>query len=510
MIKQIIRISIMSLILLVPFTKLDASGLGLKLVGARAFALAGAFRGVADDFSAAYWNPAGMTRLNGFQIGFGVVGVRPLATLTPKNLTPNAVNPIPADGGLYGLNNGYTIGETSFIEKNHFIPSFAFGYHSEGSKFAYGFSFSVPFGLGTDWDLFNLAQVNNYGNSFSSDYPKFDTVSDIAILAIQPTVAFEYSEKLSVGVGFIFTNATKLSFRQPSFSDNPTLGTPLGSYQFPYLITDTFLEGTGTGFGLNFGVMYEASEKLSIGVDVQYFGDIDIEGDVTATTYFPRSQNQFDFISGLLDDPTLDAATIALFTAARGVYSGATLENTSDVATATVPLPREIGFGIGYQVSEKLLISADLMITNWSVWDEIPININKDFDGDGVNDVTTLVEHWDDVNKYLVGLEYMIIDDYDRQAFLRLGFASDGSPVPDETLGHLIPDIGTKNSVFAGLGLIMGDITIDVAAQTMFVDDKTVDEAALVVAGDPTDITNIPGTWSLEESAIVVGIAYSF
>jgi len=378
MIKQKIRISIMSLLLLVPFTELSASGLGLKLVGVRAFGLAGAFRGVANDFSAAYWNPAGMTRLKGFQIGFGAVGVRPEVTIIPKDLTPDVFNPDPSAGGLYGLNNGYTTRETFFKEETRYIPSFAFGYHSEGSRIAYGLSFSVPFGLGTDWDLFNLQQVQNYGNLSSSEYPILDTVSEIAILAIQPTVAIKFSEKLSVGVGYIYTNATKLSFRQPSFSDNPTLGTPLGTYQFPYLITDTFLDGTGTGYGLNFGVMYEASEKLSIGVDVQYFADIDIEGDVTATTYFPKSQNQFDFISDLLADPTLDDATRALFTAARGVYSGATLENTSDAATATVPLPREFGIGIGYQVSEKLLISADLMITNWSTWNEIPININKE------------------------------------------------------------------------------------------------------------------------------------
>jgi len=509
MMNQKIRISIMSLILLVPFTELGASGLGLKLVGTRAFSLAGAFRGVADDFSAAYWNPAGMTRLNGFQIGVGVVGVRPLATLTPKNLTPDVFNPDATLGGLYGLNNGYTIGETSFKEETRYIPSFAFGYHAEGSSIAYGLSVSVPFGLGTDWNLFNLEQVHNYGNMSSSDYPILDTVSEIAILAIQPTIAFEFSEKVSVGVGFVYTIANKLSFRQPSFSDNPTLGTPLGTFQYPYLITDTLLDGTGTGFGLNFGVMFEASEKLSIGVDVQYFGDIDIDGDVTATTYFPRNDDKFDFIKDLLADTSLDAATIAQLTAALGVYSGETKENTSDVATATVPLPLEIGFGIGYQVSEKLLISADLMITNWSTWNEIPININKDFDGDGENDVTTLVERWDDVNKYLVGLEYLIMDNDERQAFLRLGFASDGSPVPDETLGALIPDIGRKNSVFAGLGLSMGKITIDLAAQTMFVDDRTIDTVALV-DGDPTDQTNIPGLWSLEESAFVIGLAYSF
>lgn len=508
MIKQKIRISIMSLLLLVPFTELSASGLGLKLVGVRAFGLAGAFRGVANDFSAAYWNPAGMTRLNGFQIGLGAVGVRPDIAIIPKNLTPDVFNPDPSAGGLYGLNNGYTTTETSFKLETRPIPSFAFGYHSEGSRIAYGLSFSVPFGLGTDWDLFNLEQVHNYGNLSSSEYPILDTVSEIVILAVQPTIAVALSEKLSIGVGPFFTYAD-ISFNQPSFSDNPTLGTPLGNFQFPYLITDTFLEGTGTGYGVNVGVMFEASEKLSIGVDVQYFSDIDIDGDVTATTYFPRSQSSFDFITGLLADTSLDAVTRATFEAARGVYSGAKLENTSDADEATLPLPLEIGFGIGYQLSERLLISADIMITNWSAWDEIPININEDFDGDGELDVTTLVEHWDDVNKYLFGLEYLIMDSDDKQAFLRFGFASDGSPVPDETLSALIPDIGRKNSVFVGIGLNLGKLAIDVAGQTMFVDDRDVTSPAFF-RGDFTDLTNLPGTWSLTESSLAVGLGYSF
>ena len=149
------------------------------------------------------------------------------------------------------------------------------------------------------------------------------------------------------------------------------------------------------------------------------------------------------------------------------------------------------------------------MFTQWSAWDEIPININKDFDGDGTDDVTTLVEHWEDVNKYMVGLEYLVMDSDERQAFLRFGFASDGSPIPDETLGPFIPDIGTKNSVFAGFGLNMGGITIDLAAQTLFVKDRTVDAPAFE-NGDFTKRTNIPGVWSLEESSFVLGLAYSF
>jgi len=51
----------------VHFDKLYGSDLGMG-VGARAMSMGGAFVSVADDPSAAYWNPAGLTKVNGFQL----------------------------------------------------------------------------------------------------------------------------------------------------------------------------------------------------------------------------------------------------------------------------------------------------------------------------------------------------------------------------------------------------------------------------------------------------------
>ena len=40
----------------------EAGGFALSGVGSKAIGMGGAFRGLADDWSAAYWNPAGLTR----------------------------------------------------------------------------------------------------------------------------------------------------------------------------------------------------------------------------------------------------------------------------------------------------------------------------------------------------------------------------------------------------------------------------------------------------------------
>ena len=46
---------------------LSANGLNLNGVGSKAIAMGGAFIGQADDFSAIFWNPAGLTQMQGPQ-----------------------------------------------------------------------------------------------------------------------------------------------------------------------------------------------------------------------------------------------------------------------------------------------------------------------------------------------------------------------------------------------------------------------------------------------------------
>ena len=55
----------------VDFSKLYGSDTGMG-TGARAAAMGGAFVGLADDPSSVYWNPAGLTDINRFQLYFSL------------------------------------------------------------------------------------------------------------------------------------------------------------------------------------------------------------------------------------------------------------------------------------------------------------------------------------------------------------------------------------------------------------------------------------------------------
>ena len=60
-----------------------AGGFALSGVGSKAIGMGGAFRGLADDWSAAYWNPAGLTQLEESQLTGMLVFLSPRPEYTP-------------------------------------------------------------------------------------------------------------------------------------------------------------------------------------------------------------------------------------------------------------------------------------------------------------------------------------------------------------------------------------------------------------------------------------------
>jgi len=86
--------------LLLPAGAALAGGFNLAGVGAKALSMSGSFRAIADDWSAMYWNPAGLA---GQGSGFTLEGkvLYPMAWVTPT--TPSSV---PGNGDYFLYQNG--------------------------------------------------------------------------------------------------------------------------------------------------------------------------------------------------------------------------------------------------------------------------------------------------------------------------------------------------------------------------------------------------------------------
>ncbi|MGZ5479757.1 MAG: outer membrane protein transport protein, partial [Candidatus Aminicenantales bacterium] len=87
--KTLSRLLLIALLAVGLTTGLSANGLNLNGSGAKSDAMGGAFVGLANDFSAAYWNPAGLAQIT--KASFSLYGADILPTGTYV-LSPFGIN----------------------------------------------------------------------------------------------------------------------------------------------------------------------------------------------------------------------------------------------------------------------------------------------------------------------------------------------------------------------------------------------------------------------------------
>ncbi|MCK4336333.1 MAG: outer membrane protein transport protein, partial [Candidatus Aminicenantes bacterium] len=118
-----------------------ANGLNLNSIGSRAMAMGGAFVGLADDFSTAYWNPAGMAQFTKKTFGFYGSDV------------------IPSQSYKFDM-LGMTLVDAQTPTKHYFSGMGAY-YHPINEKLVVGVSVYVPSGLGAAWDGADFSLISS-------------------------------------------------------------------------------------------------------------------------------------------------------------------------------------------------------------------------------------------------------------------------------------------------------------------------------------------------------------
>jgi len=230
-----------------------ASGFSIYEHGSKAMALSGAFAAKANDVSALFYNPAGITQLEGFNLGAGGTFIIPTSSFTgPTDVDPN----------LY----------SELKDWNFLVPNFYASY-AINEDLSAGFGFFVPFGLGTDW-----------GTDWVGKH--LTTKAEVQAIFLNPVVAYRLMEGLSVAVGFEYVIGRIILEQGAYFTPRNIWG-------------DVRLDGNGNGTGINFGLHFQATDQLSFGVNYRSNVTLDIEGDAT-----------FEFNTS---NPVIKAETAALF-----------------------------------------------------------------------------------------------------------------------------------------------------------------------------------------------------
>lgn len=201
-----------------------ASGYMIPEQGARAMGMGNAFSAIADDASANWFNPAGLS----FQ---------------DNNVSINTTL-------VYPLNE-YNAGGKSYSAKKtlHVVPQTYVRYGVEDSKLSYGLGINSPFGLATDW--------TDSGAPFSQVSAGADSVtfSEIQAVHVNPNVSFKISDNFSIALGASYYNAFKVHLDGQSLH----------------------VGGSGDGFGGNVAALYK-SDAFSVGLSYRSSVKIDISG----------------------------------------------------------------------------------------------------------------------------------------------------------------------------------------------------------------------------------------
>ena len=237
------------LVLLFTASTSSAGGFRLPEQGAKAMGMGFAFTAQADDPSAIYFNPAGLTQLKGNNVMVGVTYVR-------------------LNGGEF---TGTTPVDNVFASKSEtqksldlFIPNAYYTKTTSDGYISYGIGIFAPFGLGQEYN-------NNHTSIFRNQVTKID----LQTVVVNPTIAFKINEYLSVGVGIDYMYG-KATLEQTPW--NPAL-IPAGQNGNVF---DLELKGTGDAWGYNFGLLLKPTENLKIGANYRSPFTLDIkDGDVT-------------------------------------------------------------------------------------------------------------------------------------------------------------------------------------------------------------------------------------
>lgn len=387
-----------------------AGGFYVPGVGPRAVAMGGAFVGLADDYSAVHWNPAGITQIEGMEVTVSAQDVISLASRDGAVLYEGTMD---EDYDRYVIQN---IRATS--EGEHRVAPGVFFYMNpgplRGAKI--GLTAYTLAEYGSKWDAHDVADepLDHYADYdesvFEGEPPAYE--SRIRGYAVSPVVALMVSENLSVGVAghalyghFLLKDGGWIA--ETLFIPGEEGAQDEWIMDFdPYERDEDLI---GWGFGATLGALYTLNEYVTFGAAVRSPITVAMEGDVEVRSTNPAYQSDkqsedFDFT-----------------------------------------YPAWAGIGVAYRdfLMDGMDVTADVHWTQWGKVARITRNVENELPG-GLG--TTRLD-WKNTFEVGVGVDYRLT----RSTSLYFGYRNVPTPAPDDTYDFVIPQTD-KNVISFGVG----------------------------------------------------------
>ena len=396
---------------------------GYQLIGIGSYqkSLAGAVTALPGSNMTAVTNPAGMLR----------IGQR--ADFSMEAFMPERSTDFSAFGGAIAESSSEIYG----------IP--AIGWNGPvGSRddMVFGGGMYGTSGMGVD-----------YGSTLMQPGVYWDGYSSIAFWQMAPSLAWQASEKLSLGA------SVNIDFQQVAFQQR-MLGDP-GPAQTVLMNFDLSRGASAFGFGLSLGILYDFNDLVTLGASYkskQFFTELEYQlayGDI----------NMFAFGGGPLPAGTYDL---------------------------DLDFPQQAAIGIAVHATQAFTIAADMKWINWSDTMETLAVV-------GPGEILVPMDPgWDDQLVLAMGLAYKVND----RLNLRAGFNYGESPIDSESAANnmILPAVVETHYTFGADYRL--DAHWDIGFHYMYVPENT------VTAGPET---TAPGVKiSLSEQSFGMNLGYRF
>lgn len=222
--KFLFAVTLLAVSLAIVPTYALAAGFSLPEQSASAMGMASAFTGQADDASAAWYNPAAMTQLDGTQVMGGFV------VIYPEFMHDN------------------TNGTTDASKRTFHNPILFYATHKLNSRLSFGVGVNNPFGMATNWPTNSVAR-------------EVAILSKVKTTEANPSIAVKLNDNLSLAAGLAYVH-----LRATLTSVYP--GTPFISS----------LNGSGDGWGGNAAAFLKISDAVSTGISYRSRVKIEVDG----------------------------------------------------------------------------------------------------------------------------------------------------------------------------------------------------------------------------------------
>lgn len=464
-----------------------AFGLGSQLPDqdAAATARGNAFTATADNPSAIFYNPAGITQLDGLNSRSGMYGI----SMDVK------YDPLHDHTGAHS---------STAHEPFQPVPQFYLSYHPTGKPIAVGFGLYSPFGLKSEWpDDVSFRQAGMYGS--------------LQFIDANPVLAIQVTRSLSIAAGFSldYVNAQLREGLSPMPGDA------------------FILKGSSVTFGANAGLLWKPTERQSIGITYRSPVNAGLGGHTrqtlngfergaarTANAEIAAGKSQLAagkvkleqgiaYINSLPIPPPAKAQLIAQANAqyaqasakfaqadaqyqaqlaAEGVPANGTLPTTFPTldANGSLEFPQSVTLGYSFRPTPDWNLEADIQWTDWDSFNTLSLQrgngstINVPFD-------------WTHSFLYELGITHTI------GAYkLSAGYMYSENSVPAASFNPVIPD-AARNIFSLGVGRSFGRCEIDLAYQ--------------LSVGVPRTVVNdsvADGRYSSFSNAVSISLGYHF